>query len=174
MSGNRQSDAASLPPVAIDVEKILSQGEAVSRAVSIVLDQATQRNRLVFIQKGGVSASPETAAPSVFTLDAEAVSRPTIIYTISGKTLEIPEEQMESLYALAYASYQQGDYTKAADCFRYLLYFDTHSYRYLLGLAACLHKQEEYESASNMYLAAAAHCPRDPVPLFHGAGDKRS
>jgi len=90
----------------------------------------------------------------------------------TGKTmreiLEISPLQMENLYALAYNKYQKGEYSLAADFFRYLLILDEDSYKYTLGLAASLQKNGEFEQAAHIYLLANYKNPKDPVPNFHG------
>ncbi|MGE3953713.1 MAG: SycD/LcrH family type III secretion system chaperone [Parachlamydiales bacterium] len=85
------------------------------------------------------------------------------------EALGVSDRLLENLYAVAYRKYQSGDYSKAADLFRYLLMFDDRCYKYLLGLAASLHKLEEWRLATHLYLVAAIYNPEDPVAYFHAA-----
>jgi len=85
------------------------------------------------------------------------------------EALDVPQELLDNVYALAYEKYQKGEYEKASNFFRYLVIFNEKRYEYLLGLAASLHKQGEFDEASRIYLLAAIHRPDDPVPSFHGA-----
>lgn len=85
------------------------------------------------------------------------------------EVLEVPPQQLENAYAVAYSAYQQGRYEEAASVFRYLLVFDKECYKYLLGLAASLHKLEQWAEAAGAYQMAAMKNPADPVPFFHAA-----
>ncbi len=85
------------------------------------------------------------------------------------EALQVPEHQLENIYTVAFHKYQRGEYKQAEDLFRYLLAFDEHCYKYLLGLAASLHRQKEYASAARVYQLASLSCPVDPVPFYHAA-----
>lgn len=91
----------------------------------------------------------------------------------SGKSMKealgIPETQLEHVYSIAYHKYQRGEYDQAADLFRYLMIYDLHCYKYILGFAASLHRKKDYFAASRMYQYATLHAPTDPVPWFHAA-----
>jgi type III secretion system low calcium response chaperone LcrH/SycD len=92
---------------------------------------------------------------------------------LKGRTVreafDLPEEELESIYGVAYQKYSFGEYRKAADLFRYLLVLDPSRYKYILGLAASLHRLEEYDVAANHYLLASFYEPSNPIPYFHGA-----
>jgi type III secretion system low calcium response chaperone LcrH/SycD len=83
--------------------------------------------------------------------------------------MEVPEELLENIYALAYHKYQRGEYDQASSLFQYLLTFDERCYKYLLGLAACLHRLKQYEGAGNVYMMASLQKPTDPVAFYHAA-----
>lgn len=92
---------------------------------------------------------------------------------LKGRTarevLELPADEMESIYSLAYQKYRHGEYQKAVDLFRYLMVLDSACFKYILGLAASLHRLEEYQGAANHYLLASFYEPSNPIPYFHGA-----
>jgi type III secretion system low calcium response chaperone LcrH/SycD len=91
----------------------------------------------------------------------------------SGKQIKeifnVPDEMLEQVYGLAYRNYQAGDYDASAELFRNLVLLDPHNYRFLLGLAATLHRQKDYPGAATTYVLASMERPEEPVPYFHGA-----
>lgn len=85
------------------------------------------------------------------------------------EVLQLRTEELESIYGVAYHKYRFGEYERAAALFRYLVLLDSTSYKYILGLAASLHRLEQYEPAANHYLLASFYEPGNPIPYFHGA-----
>lgn len=83
--------------------------------------------------------------------------------------LGVTDESLEHVYSLAYHKYQRGEYAEAVHLFRYLVSIDPEAYKFCLGLAASLHKSQEYQPAANVYVLATVRNPRDPVPYFHAA-----
>ncbi len=83
------------------------------------------------------------------------------------EALKIDDNTMEGLYAHGYNLYNQGKYKDASYMFRLLLMLDFASAKYTLGLAACLHRMQEYQNAANMYLLCTALDPTNPIPHYH-------
>ena len=92
---------------------------------------------------------------------------------LAGKNVkevfEVSEEVVEGLYSFAYQKYRAGEYEEAAELFRYLVILEARNYKFLLGLAACLQKLQDYPSAASAYLLATMERTTDPVAYFHGA-----
>lgn len=89
----------------------------------------------------------------------------------SGATLKdvrgIPEDVMEGLYAHAYEFYQQGRAKDAEVIFRFLSMYDSYNADYVMGLAASLQQQKQYEKALNAYTMAFAIAENDYLPMLH-------
>ena len=66
--------------------------------------------------------------------------------------------------------YYQGKYEDAAKVFSYLNTLGPSDYRFVLGLAASLHRLgTRYEEAVRAYIFASSFDPKDPLPHFHAA-----
>lgn len=83
--------------------------------------------------------------------------------------MKIDDQTMEAVYTQAYNLYNQGKYKEASYLFRFLMLLDFTTPKYILGLAACAHRQKEYTNAANLYLLCAALDPKNPLPHFHSA-----
>ena len=83
--------------------------------------------------------------------------------------LKLTDETMEAVYTQGYNLYGQGKYKEASHVFRLLMLLDFTTPKYVLGLAACAHRQKEYENAANLYLVCASLDPTNPLPHFHAA-----
>lgn len=90
---------------------------------------------------------------------------------IQGKpayeAMQIDEGEMEMMYGHAYNLHNSGNYTAASKIFQALSLLDNDSARYPLGLAASLHKMEDYGGAIAAYDQAAKNDDKDPYPLYH-------
>lgn len=83
--------------------------------------------------------------------------------------LKLTDETMEAVYTQGYNLYGQGKYKEASHVFRLLMLLDFTTPKYVLGLAACAHRQRDYENAANLYVLCAALDPTNPLPHFHAA-----
>ena len=83
--------------------------------------------------------------------------------------LRIGDETMEAMYAQGYNLYNQGKYKEASYVFRLLMLLDYLTAKYVLGLAACLHRLKDYKSAANIYLLCGTLDSQNPLPHYHAA-----
>src|SRR5260221_14564233 len=83
--------------------------------------------------------------------------------------LRIGDDTMEEIYTQAYNLYNQGRYKEASYIFRMLMMLDFTTPKYILGLAASLHRMKDYQNASNLYMLCAALDPKNPMPHYHSA-----
>jgi len=81
----------------------------------------------------------------------------------------ISDDTMNELYSIAYYLFQSGQYMKAGDIFKNLMMLDTSSYRYALGMGACLEKLGDSFSAIKAYTLAYINNSTNPIPLYHAA-----
>jgi len=81
--------------------------------------------------------------------------------------LKISDETMEAIYSQAYNLYNQGKYKESSYIFRFLMLLDMTTPKYILGLAACLHRLNDWINASNLYFLCSALDPQNPLPHFH-------
>ena len=71
-------------------------------------------------------------------------------------------EQLEVIYALAYAHVTQGQYAQALPIFFILAHYGPTRKHYLLGLALCLQRAQRYEEAIRIYSMADVLFPSGP------------
>ena len=83
--------------------------------------------------------------------------------------LKLGDDTMEAIYAQAYNLYNLGRYKEASYIFRLLMLLDFTTPKYVLGLAACLHRRKDYLNAANLYFLCAALDPTNPLPHYHSA-----
>ena len=83
--------------------------------------------------------------------------------------LRLGDDTMEAMYGQAYNLYNQGKYQDAAYIFRLLMLLDYMTSKYILGLAACLHRMKEYKNAANTYLLCSSLDAKNPLPHYHAA-----
>lgn len=91
-----------------------------------------------------------------------------------GNTLanlaNVSDEQMESLYALAYQYYNAQNYADALKIFKILAIYDSADERFFMGIASCEQGLGNYESAADFYsLACALGGLIDPKPMYYCA-----
>lgn len=82
---------------------------------------------------------------------------------------ELPHEAFEHVYMSAKKYYEAGDYNAALPIFYGLVAYNHHSYKYIIGCAACLHLLGYYKEAAQGYALAYAAAPANPIPLFYAA-----
>jgi len=78
-------------------------------------------------------------------------------------------EQLEVIYALAYAHVTQGQYAQALPVFAILATYGPTRRHYIAGLALCLEMCERYEEAINMYSLLTVLFPGSPEPALQVA-----
>ncbi|MTI13647.1 SycD/LcrH family type III secretion system chaperone [Sansalvadorimonas verongulae] len=95
-----------------------------------------------------------------------------------AKFKNIPDEVLESIYALGYSHFQSGNTQEAHDLFLYLSFHDHTNPRFLASFGACCLKMGKYEQAAQVLELAADMAPSDPGPAlnlahtFESMGDK--
>ncbi|ARP89624.1 CesD/SycD/LcrH family type III secretion system chaperone [Bordetella genomosp. 9] len=87
-----------------------------------------------------------------------------------GQMAGVTQASTEGLYAVAYETFQKRQYEKARVLFSQLVVYDHMDSRFIMGLAATLHKLERFEEALRMYAIVAMMKIDDPVP-FMMSGD---
>lgn len=85
------------------------------------------------------------------------------------QALQISDDTMEAIYTQAFTLYSQSKYRDASYIFRLLMLLDFTTPKYVLGLAACAHRVQDYTNAANLYFLCAALDPQNPLPHFHAA-----
>jgi type III secretion system low calcium response chaperone LcrH/SycD len=83
--------------------------------------------------------------------------------------LQLGDDTMEAIYSQGYNLYNQGRYKEASYIFRLLMLLDYMTPKYILGLAACLHRMKDYKSAANIYLLCGTIDSTNPLPHYHAA-----
>ncbi len=83
--------------------------------------------------------------------------------------LQLGDDTMEAIYGQAYNLYNQGRYKEASYIFRLLMLLDYMTSKYILGLAACLHRLKDFKNAANVYLLCGTIDPTNPLPHYHAA-----
>ena len=82
----------------------------------------------------------------------------------------ITDEQLESLYALAYQNYAVKSYLDAKNIFRALCLYDHTQQRFYMGLAASQQGLGEYADAAQSYsFACFISGLKDPKPMYYSA-----
>ena len=85
----------------------------------------------------------------------------------SGSRLS--NEQLEVVYALAYAHVTQGQYAQALPMFSILATYGPTRRHYIAGLALCLEQCERYDEAISMYSLLITLFPGSLEPALQGA-----
>ena len=83
--------------------------------------------------------------------------------------LRLGDDTMEAIYSQAYTLYNQGKYKEASYIFRLLMLLDYVTAKYILGLAACLHRMKDFKNAANIYLLCSTLDSTNPLPHYHSA-----
>ena len=82
----------------------------------------------------------------------------------------LSENDLESMYQMAYMLYQNGNYTQAKLAFTHLFSFNHHDKRFILGLASASYMLKQYEEALLSYTAAQQADKSDPS-IHYYTGD---
>ncbi len=98
-----------------------------------------------------------------------------------GDVCNVTDEQMESLYALAYNLYTSGNFADAGTVFQALCLYRHKEVRFWMGLAGCRQAQGDLKGAVDAYaMAGTAGLLSDPTPFLFAAkcyiqlGDKEN
>lgn len=86
---------------------------------------------------------------------------------ILSELLDINEEELESIYAVAYNFYQSNRYDDAKQLFQLLCTYNHYESKYFLGLGAIHQAEGDYEEAANIYSAAVDIDVNNPLFPFH-------
>ena len=78
----------------------------------------------------------------------------------------LSNEQLEVIYALAYAHVMQDQYAQALPVFSILATYGPTRKHYIAGLALCLEQCERYEEAISMYSLLIVLFPGSPEPAL--------
>ena len=78
----------------------------------------------------------------------------------------LTNEQLEVIYALAYAHVMQGQYAQALPVFSILATYGPTRKHYIAGLALCLEQCERYDEAISMYSLLLTLFPGSPEPAL--------
>ncbi len=82
---------------------------------------------------------------------------------------DLSDQDMETVYSVAYNLYNGGKYEDAAKTFRFLCFYDHLELKYWKGLAASLQLMESYKDALAAYSMAMLLDMTDPVTTMHAA-----
>ena len=83
--------------------------------------------------------------------------------------MQLDDRVMNLCYSYAYNLFNTGKFEEANQTFRILQALDPRSPRYMMGLAACYHKQNEFEKAAEVYFATSLIDLTSPIPFYHMA-----
>lgn len=87
-------------------------------------------------------------------------------YIMNASTLKninkITDDEMESVYAMAYNFYTHGSYEKALDAFTSLCLLDHTEIKHWVGLGASAQMQKKFAEAADAYNHALILNPQDP------------
>ena len=93
----------------------------------------------------------------------DAISKGASIRELQG----IPDSVMETIYAYAYKFYQTGRYKEAEVFFRFLVTFESSNADYMMGLAAVMQEQKNYEKAIQAFGLAFALSTNNFRAILH-------
>jgi len=79
------------------------------------------------------------------------------------------DAEVEEFYAYAFAQYESGNWSEAADVFRVLCTRRPFEGKFWFGLGAALQEAESYGDALQAWAMAALLLEGDPYPHFHAA-----
>lgn len=81
--------------------------------------------------------------------------------------VQMPKEQLEENYALAYSLYRNHQYREADIFFRLLVAAAPFEQKFWKGLGACLQMKKNYEEALNCYMSAQMFNRETPDPYLY-------
>lgn len=106
--------------------------------------------------------------PELKKLDAESIITKIIEGHLTAKeAMGFSDSYLEMIYAYAYNLFQAGQYKKASEAYRVLIFLNAKEAKFYQALAACLHREKEYLEAASYYIAATVINKEDPMPFYH-------
>ncbi len=124
------------------------------------MDLPQIQDRLQKVNFGAPGKKAETAVKQIMEVALKKGIMP-------KQALQISDDTMEAIYTQAYTLYNQAKYRDASYIFRLLMLLDFTTPKYVLGLAACAHRLQDFTNAANLYFLCAALDPTNPLPHFH-------
>lgn len=124
------------------------------------MDLPEIQDRLQRVNFGAPGKKAETAVKQIMEVALKKGIMP-------KQALQISDDTMEAIYTQAYTLYNQAKYRDSSFIFRLLMLLDFTTPKYVLGLAACAHRMQDYTNAANLYFLCAALDPDNPLPHFH-------
>lgn len=124
------------------------------------MDLPEIQDRLQRVNFGAPGKKAETAVKQIMEVALKKGIMP-------KQALQISDDTMEAIYTQAYTLYNQAKYRDSSFIFRLLMLLDFTTPKYVLGLAACAHRMQDYTNAANLYFLCAALDPDNPIPHFH-------
>lgn len=85
------------------------------------------------------------------------------------EALGFDDNTIEAIYAYGYRLYQAARYQDAGCIFQFLCSIEGADPRFYLGVGACLHRLEKYETAAFFYEVAAQLDTENPMPLYYAS-----
>jgi len=79
----------------------------------------------------------------------------------------LSDSMVEGIYGYAYRLYNSGKYRDASHLFRILILLNPTESKYILGMAACQHMQQDYKNAIATYAFIGLIDPYNPLPHYH-------
>lgn len=125
------------------------------------LSQGEPKKKVSELNQLATGPAKETVKTIVF----EAINKG----LLPRHALRLEDDTMEAIYSQAYTLYNQGKYQEASYVFRLLMLLDYMTQKYMLGLAACLHRMKEYKNAANIYMLCSTLDSKNPLPYYHSA-----
>jgi len=80
---------------------------------------------------------------------------------------DIPDDEMEELYAEAYTLYADDEFKAASNGFRFLIILDPYQPRFWMGLGACLQLLQRFEKALQAYAVVTLLDHTNPAPHLY-------
>lgn len=103
-------------------------------------------------------------------IDVEDLQRATEHVMVHGGSIAevrgITPEELEAVYAIAYAEFGQKHYDKSETLFRFLCTFDHRVAKYWLGLGATRQEMQQWQPAMMAYVMAGMFDAQDPLPAL--------
>ncbi|RJG42768.1 SycD/LcrH family type III secretion system chaperone [Motilimonas pumila] len=81
--------------------------------------------------------------------------------------LDVTDDELDSIYMVAYNLYQSCRYDDAEKLFQLLVTYNHYNISYYLGLGGCRQAKEKYQEAADTYSIAVLFDADDPRLPFH-------
>ena len=151
--------AIQLALVALILRGVLAWWWALAAFLLLTLTPAT------FTGAGRAKELPRGRAAAALGIGAGAVV--SVGSVVALGLVQFTPEQLEVLYALAYAHMQQQQWRQALNLFAFLSQYGPTRRHYLAGLAQCLRMAERHEEAINIWTLVLVLFPDNLSPSLH-------